>query len=36
MLPTEMSGTVEVNPPEWIAERRAIGMEAVLKIISFV
>jgi len=27
MLPTEMGGTVELNPSEWIAQRRALEME---------
>jgi len=27
MLPTEMGGTVELNPEEWIAQRRAAEME---------
>lgn len=27
MLPTEMGGELEVNPSEWIAERRAAEME---------
>jgi hypothetical protein len=27
MLPTEMGGTVELNPTEWIAQRRAAEME---------
>lgn len=27
MLPTELGGTLELNPCEWIARRRAIEME---------
>jgi hypothetical protein len=29
MLPTEMGGTVELNPTEWIAQRRAAEMEEI-------
>jgi hypothetical protein len=27
MLPTEMGGTLELNHPEWIANRRALELE---------
>jgi hypothetical protein len=29
MLPTEMGGTVHLNPFEWIANRRAVEMEEI-------
>lgn len=29
MLPTEMGGTVELNQSEWLANRRAVEMEAL-------
>ncbi len=30
MLPMHMGGTIQLNPSDWIAERRAIEMEEIV------